>query len=75
MSWNQKRQLETVLHQQILLNPQGIDTRTLITQVINMLSSQMPLTRQRVSGMLGWVIKRYGHQFLVRQPGGPSVIR
>ena len=46
-----------------------INTRVLISQVMKRISSTIPnANRHHVAGMLSWIWKNNGYQFLVRTP-------
>lgn len=67
---SEKRTIEQELVQKINQNPQGIETKSLISQVMSAISSSIPhANRHHVSGMLSWVWKSYGYHFLIRTPG------
>lgn len=66
----EKRTVENEMVQIINQNPNGIDTRALISQVIVSIASTIPnANRYHVSGMIAWVLKKYQYTFLIRTPG------
>lgn len=70
-----KRRLENELEHMISTNPQGINTRTLITGTYNNLKGSISyLNRHHVAGMLAWVYKIYGHTFTLRTPGCSVIV-
>lgn len=67
---NQRRLIFLEINRIINHNPNGINTRDLITQVILNLRVGIPnLNRYHVSGMLAWILKCTSHKLLVRKPG------
>lgn len=79
LNYNQKRMLENAIEREILNNqPLGINTRVLITNIVNTLTPSIPkLNRNHAAGMLNWVINynpAYSHQFTVKTPGYSVVI-
>jgi len=42
LTWKEKRMIESTMEGQILAHPNGINTRTLITNVQNILSNTIP---------------------------------
>lgn len=70
LSKTEKRVVEQELVNEINLNPKGINTRTLISNVLNTVSVAIPnANRHHVSGMLSWVWKKYNYTFLARKRG------
>lgn len=66
----EKRAIENNMVIRINQNPKGIDTRTLISQVISDVASSIPnANRHHVSGMIAWVMLSYNFSFLIRTPG------
>lgn len=66
----EKRTIENEMVRIINQNPNGIDTRALISQVIGSIASTTPnANRYHVSGMIAWVWKKYQYTFLIRTPG------
>lgn len=67
---NEKRIIENELVTEINRNPNGINTRLLISNVMSAIAVKIPnANRHHVSGMLSWVWKNYNYTFLVRTPG------
>ena len=57
LTYNEKRSIENDMVNVINRNPKGINTRTLISQVLNNVSASVPnANRHHVSGMIAWVI-------------------
>lgn len=70
LTWKEKRMIESTMEGQILAHPNGINTRTLITNVQNILSNTIPnMNRYHIAGMIAWVLPQYGHQLIVRTSG------
>lgn len=70
LTYNEKRSIENDMVNVINRNPKGINTRTLISQVLNNVSTSVPnANRHHVSGMIAWVIDAYNFSFIVRTPG------
>lgn len=66
----EKRNIENALVRIINQHPNGINTRTLISDVMNLIKPSIPnANRHHVSGMLAWVWKNYNYTFLIRTPG------
>ncbi|MGL5973054.1 MAG: hypothetical protein ACRCZK_05035 [Oscillospiraceae bacterium] len=66
----EKRIIENDMVMRINRNPNGINTRTLISQVLNNVALSIPnANRHHVSGMLSWVFSSYNFSFLTRTPG------
>lgn len=66
----EKRRIESELVQMINRYPNGINTRTLISDVMTLISPSIPnANRHHVSGMLSWVWKNYNYTFIIRTPG------
>ena len=76
LTYNEKRLLENELEKRIVSSSGGVDTRVLITNVCRSLRQTVPsLNPHHAAGMIAWVIEKYGHSFIVRTPGGPSVVQ
>lgn len=72
---NEKRIIENTMESQILASPSGINTRTLMQAVYRILHSRIPnMNMHHIAGMLSWVYKSYGHQFLVRTSGYSVIV-
>lgn len=70
LSFIDKRKLESEILRIIRVNSIGINTRTLISRVINNLATTIPnLNKHHVAGMLAWVLKNNSCYFMVRSPG------
>lgn len=70
LTYNEKRIIEIEMVNVINQNPNGINTRNLISQVLNSVSAFIPnVNRHHISGMIAWVIKTYNFSFLIRTPG------
>lgn len=70
MTRNNKRVLENLIEAEIQANPNGINTRTLMSIVYNKLQGSIPnLNMHHVAGMLSWVYKSKEHVFLIRSNG------
>lgn len=66
----QKRIIEATMENEILANPNGINTRVLNQNVYNLLHASIPkMNMHHIAGMLSWVYKSYGHKFLIRTAG------
>lgn len=66
----EKRIIENDMVNRINLNPNGIDTRTLISDVIRTVSPSIPnVNRHHVSGMIAWIMNYYSFSFIIRTPG------
>lgn len=66
----EKRIIENDMVNRINLNPNGIDTRTLISDVIRTVSLSIPnVNRYHVSGMIAWVMNYYSFSFIIRTLG------
>ena len=75
LNYIQKRLIEAEMLSIIRANPNGIDTRKLITDVHTLIASRIPsANRYHISGMLAWIVKSTHHRLLVRKPGGSSII-
>lgn len=67
---NEKRQIENDMVQFIKNNPNGINTRTLISQVFNSVAGSIPkVNRHHIAGMIAWVMKCYNFTLIIRTPG------
>ena len=76
LTYCEKRLLENELEKRIVSSSGGVDTRVLITNVCRSLRQTVPnVNPHHAAGMLAWVTGKYGHSFIVRTPGGPSVIQ
>lgn len=70
LTYNEKRIIENDMVNVIKRNPKGINTRTLISQVLNNVSASVPnANRHHVSGMIAWIMDTYNFSFIVRTPG------
>lgn len=70
LSKREKRIVEQELVNTINLNPDGIDTRVLISIVLSNIGALIPAANQNhVFGMLSWVWKKYKYTFLVHTRG------
>ncbi len=70
LSYKDKRKVEREICSIIKVNSIGINTRTLISRVINNLATTIPnLNKHHVAGMLAWVLKNNSCHFMVRSPG------
>ena len=70
LSGREKRIIENEIIMIINSNPNGINTRVLIATVMRAISNTVPnANRHHVAGMLSWVWKNNGFNFLVRTPG------
>ena len=70
LAYKEKRIIEYVMVKIISQNPNGINTRNLISQVLNNVSAFIPnANRHHISGMIAWVVKAYNFSFLIRTPG------
>ena len=59
---------ETIL--EIANHKHGIDTRNLITRVVNKLCARIPnLNRHHVAGILAWILDSTTHELIIRTPG------
>ena len=75
LTYNQRRLIEAIMLSIIQANPNGIDTRELISRVHTQVTSRIPnANRHHISGILSWIIKSTHHRLLVRKPGGSSII-
>lgn len=72
---HEKRLIENTIEIQILASPSGINTRILMQAVYRILHARIPnMNMHHIAGMLSWVYKSYGHQFLVRTPGYSIIV-
>lgn len=75
LTYAEKRIIENEIIMTIKANPSGINTRVLITTVMRAISNTVPkANRHNIAGMLSWVWKNNGFNFLVRTPGYSVVI-
>ena len=70
MSNNNKRLLESLIEAEILANPNGINTRTLMSIIYNKVQGSISnVNMHHIAGMLSWVYRSRGHVMLVRSNG------
>lgn len=76
LSYMDKRYIRIIMIGIIQANKtNGINTRTLITQVLNNVSASIPAAnRHHISGMIAWVLASTSHQLIVRTPGYSVII-
>lgn len=66
----ERRTVENETIREIVRHKKGIDTRNLITRVVNKLHASIPnLNRHHVAGMLAWILDSTTHDLIVRTPG------
>lgn len=67
---NERRMIEYEWVKVVHSNPNGINTRIGMAQVLNSVSKRIPkANRHHVSGMIAWIMKKYGFKLIVRSPG------
>ena len=67
---NERRTIEYEWVNVVRSNSNGINTRTGIAQVMTSVSNRIPnANRHHVSGMIAWIMKKYGFRLIVRSPG------
>lgn len=70
LTFSEKRAIEKDMVNRINQNSKGIDTRSLISQVIIAVAPSIPnANRHHVSGMIAWVMDFYNFSLLIRTPG------
>ena len=70
LTYDEKRRMKNEAIQEIVCHKKGIDTRLLITRVVNRLHASIPnLNRHHVAGMLAWILVSTTHDLIVRTPG------
>lgn len=70
LSRREKRIIESELIVTINANPSGINTRVLIATVMRSISNTVPNANcHHLSGMLSWIGRNNGFNFLIRTPG------
>ncbi len=70
LTYLEKRMIETVMASIISQNCNGINTRTLISQTLQSISTAIPLANAyHVSGMLAWLLQAYNFKLIIRKKG------
>lgn len=66
----EKRKIENIMVQIINKSPNGINTRTLISKVLNLVTNTIPkANRHHIAGMIAWVLEYYNFNLIIRTPG------
>lgn len=75
LSYFQKRILEQYIENEITSHGSGIDTRLLILHVVTVANgNDIPANRYHIAGLLGYIVDKYSHTWIIKQPGGQSII-
>ena len=75
LTYKEKRIIESEMKLAIQVNPAGINTRKLISDVYSKVKTNIPnANRHHIAGMIAWIIASTNHKLIVRTPGYSVIV-